>query len=133
MKMKIFNFCKRKKQKKNITTPSLNTLLKEVPKTLQQYFESKNNAEQMVINLFFYAETYKTGQKFAEKLEKTAFALTQYKNASGIYEISCTSPTLSATAGNLNSYLKSMYEMATQWKCYLTGWTPAHREHSSDQ
>ena len=68
--MKIFNFWKRKKQKKNITTPSLNTLLKEVPKTLQQYVESKNNAEQMVINLFFYAETYKTGQKFAEKLEK---------------------------------------------------------------
>src|SRR5690606_35513883 len=110
--MQLFNFRKRKKKKINLTTVSLNALLAEVPKTLQQYAESKNNAEQMVINLFFYAETYKTAQKFAQKLEKTAFALTQYKNASGIYDISCTSPTLSATTVNLNSYLKRMYEMA---------------------
>jgi|GEM_PF-7114043 len=131
--MQLFNFRKRKKKKINLTTVSLNALLTEVPKTLQQYAESKNNAEQMVINLFFYAETYKTAQKFAEKLEKTAFALTQYKNASGIYEIGCTSPTLPATAGKLSSYLKSMYEMATQWKCHLNGWTPAYREHSNNQ
>lgn len=131
--MQLFNFRKRKKKKINLTTVSLNALLTEVPKTLQQYAESKNNAEQMVINLFFYAETYKTAQKFAEKLEKTAFALTQYKNASGIYEIGCTSPTLPATAGKLSSYLKSMYETAAQCNCHLNGWTPAYREHSNNQ
>src|SRR5690606_14286617 len=104
--MQLFNFRKRKKKKINLTTVSLNALPTEVQKTLQQYVESKNNAEQMVINLFFYAETYKTAQKFAEKLEQTVFALTQSKNASGIYEIGCTSPTLPATAGTLRSYLK---------------------------